>query len=267
MLATLVAGGLASLVVDSLLFPLDTLKTRLQSESGLRALGGCSRLYSGLGPVLLGSAPGAAVFFLVYESCKSLGGSEGPQKGWGGFGGHLGGWGGHMVAAGMGEAAACVLRVPVEVVKQRSQAGAGRSGREVARNTWRREGCRGFYRGLAPTLAREVPFSLVQFPIWEFLKLEVARRSGQPATPWQSAVCGAAGGMVAGGLTTPLDVVKTRMMLGTGERLGTAAVLREIVRRRGWGGLWAGLGPRLAWIALGGTVFFGVYEQTLLLLG
>jgi solute carrier family 25 S-adenosylmethionine transporter 26 len=54
-------------------------------------------------------------------------------------------------------------------------------------------------------------------------------------------------------------------MLGTGPgRPGTAAVLGGLVRREGWRGLLAGLLPRVAWIALGGALFFGVYEQAVL---
>lgn len=54
----LVAGGLAGSAVDIILFPLDTLKTRLQSPAGLRQSGGLKSLYSGIGTTLLGSAPG-----------------------------------------------------------------------------------------------------------------------------------------------------------------------------------------------------------------
>lgn len=48
---------MAGVTVDTVLFPLDTLKTRLQSKAGLRATGGAGRLYAGLSSTLLGSAP------------------------------------------------------------------------------------------------------------------------------------------------------------------------------------------------------------------
>ena len=51
-------GWCTGLVTDVALFPLDTIKTRLQSAQGFRAAGGLSRLYAGLGPAALGSAPG-----------------------------------------------------------------------------------------------------------------------------------------------------------------------------------------------------------------
>lgn len=51
------SGGVAGLVVDIVLFPIDTIKTRLQSEKGLWRSGGFRGIYNGLGPAAAGSAP------------------------------------------------------------------------------------------------------------------------------------------------------------------------------------------------------------------
>ena len=123
------------------------------------------------------------------------------------------------------------MRVPVEVVKQRRQAGEVTSSLAVANQAWKRHGLRGLYRGGLATLAKEVPFSLVQFPLWELLKAEVVKHKGRPTTPAESAVCGSLGGVVAGALTTPLDVVKTRMMLNTGHQEKASSVLFKVVKR------------------------------------
>ncbi|OMJ30211.1 S-adenosylmethionine mitochondrial carrier protein [Smittium culicis] len=53
----LIAGGIAGTSVDTALFPLDTIKTRLQSEKGFRATGGFRGVYSGLSSAVIGSAP------------------------------------------------------------------------------------------------------------------------------------------------------------------------------------------------------------------
>lgn len=52
------SGALAGLAVDLSLFPLDTIKTRLQSEAGFLAAGGFRGVYAGIGSVAIGSAPG-----------------------------------------------------------------------------------------------------------------------------------------------------------------------------------------------------------------
>ena len=71
--------------MDAVLFPLDTIKTRLQSKGGLKTM---RRLYSGIPFTLLGSAPSgklcesekdskkfifsvAALFFTAYEQGKT----------------------------------------------------------------------------------------------------------------------------------------------------------------------------------------------------
>lgn len=52
------AGGCAGTAVDVTLFPLDTIKTRLQSSQGFFKAGGFRGIYSGLGAAAIGSAPG-----------------------------------------------------------------------------------------------------------------------------------------------------------------------------------------------------------------
>lgn len=66
-MVSLIAGGLAGTSVDVALFPIDTIKTRLQSPQGFLAAGGFRGIYNGLGAAAAGSAPGAALFFSVYE--------------------------------------------------------------------------------------------------------------------------------------------------------------------------------------------------------
>ena len=58
---------MAGTSVDVALFPIDTLKTRLQSPQGFLQAGGFRGIYNGLGAAALGSAPGAALFFSTYE--------------------------------------------------------------------------------------------------------------------------------------------------------------------------------------------------------
>ncbi|VDP91368.1 unnamed protein product [Echinostoma caproni] len=64
------------------------------------------------------------------------------------------------------------------------------------------QGFRGLYRGYLSTISREIPFSFIQFPVWEQLKVRLT-----------SAFCGSLAGCTAGAITTPLDVAKTRIML------------------------------------------------------
>ena len=56
------AGGLAGTSVDLLFYPIDSVKTRLQSDHGFYKAGGFRGIYNGLGSVVVGSAPGGILF-------------------------------------------------------------------------------------------------------------------------------------------------------------------------------------------------------------
>ena len=216
----------------------------------------------------MGSAPGAALFFVTYESTKTLLKQKRqasnrdaaipdpwiePLE--------------HMAAASAGEIAACAVRVPTEVVKQRAQAVQYNSslaalGAILAQRqkigwvgVWRE-----MYRGWTITIMREVPFTIIQFPLWEGMK-EWRRRTQRrdEITASESGVFGSIAGAVAAGVTTPLDVLKTRLMLST-EKQSAMVMLGQILRTSGPSAFFAGIGPRIAWISAGGAVFLGSYQ-------
>lgn len=110
---------------------------------------------------------------------------------------------------------ACLFRVPIEIAKQRSQASIGGSGAiRILCEAYQKEGLvRGLYKGFGTTVFREVPFSIIQFPLWEYFKVHWFEMTGYPLTPSGVASCGAISGGIAAAITTPLDVLKTRVML------------------------------------------------------
>lgn len=135
---------------------------------------------------------------------------------------------------------ACLVRVPVEIVKQRRQTSlvsGHRNGFAILWQAYRTEGLfRGIYRGYSSTLLREIPFSLIQFPLWEYMKANWTSTTGTDLTPPAVAACGALAGGIAAGITTPLDVAKTRIMLAEkfeGRRHTVYRVLRGIYAEKG----------------------------------
>lgn len=231
---SLVSGGVAGCVVDIVLFPIDTVKTRLQSESGFWKSGGFRGVYKGLAPAAAGSAPTAALFFCTYESFKSyLSNASGNQS--------LPVI--HMVSASIAEVVSCLIRVPVEIAKQRRQAllvSSDQSAFKILYNSVKAEGIRkGMYRGFGPTIMREIPFSFIQFPLWEYFKSNWTDVTGYPSSPLTVALCGAVAGGIAAGITTPLDVAKTRIMLSQqvgNKRQGVFRILRGIYKEKGFQG-------------------------------
>ncbi|CAD6579332.1 MAG: S-adenosylmethionine transporter [Tremellales sp. Tagirdzhanova-0007] len=278
----LISGAVSGVAVDFLLFPLDTVKTRIQSSQGFWNAGGFKGVYSGVGSVGMGSAPGAASFFVTYEALKARLPELSP------FLNHSPGLN-HMLSASGAEFVSCLIRVPTEVVKSRTQTnsyGSNQSSLSTAMFTARNEGIRGFYRGFGITIARELPFTSIQFPLYEALKSQLSRRylSGRRPSPGEAGVCGMIAGGTAAALTTPLDVVKTRVMLEaltSTTQTSTPPVaaqglspirqpspsvlsfpprLIHILRTEGPRALFGGWVPRTLAISLGGAVFLGIYD-------
>ncbi|KAJ5529102.1 hypothetical protein N7527_002495 [Penicillium freii] len=303
---SLISGAIAGLTVDCSLYPLDTIKTRLQKARDLTApqtrvsLRQTFRgIYAGLPSVLFGSAPSAASFFIVYDGVKRTllapqpaNSKTNPQSR-----SHI--LLTHSLASSLGEIAACAVRVPTEVIKQRAQAGlfggssllalkdilslrhAAPTSTTTASSTPAAK--RGYsqvfrelYRGAGITIAREIPFTVLQFTMWESMKeaygkrylrtKETASSLAETQIPAStSAMFGSVAGAIAAGLTTPLDVIKTRVMLARRGDGGVDAPVRvkEIVRgiaREGPGAFWRGITPRVTWIGIGGAVFLGSYQ-------
>ncbi|KAL5341574.1 Pkinase-domain-containing protein [Aspergillus crustosus] len=292
------AGAIAGLTVDCSLYPLDTIKTRLQKARhhgpsvptpSLSLRQTIRGIYAGLPSVLLGSAPSAASFFIVYDGVKrSLLSSSNPDSQ----------SRSHKIltqslASSMGEIAACAVRVPTEVVKQRAQAGLfGGSSllalkdilaqRHPDPTSGAKRGygqvIRELYRGAGITIAREIPFTVLQFTMWEAMKESYAKRRLQgseaglgsgvvaqvPAST--SAMFGSIAGAISAGVTTPLDVIKTRVMLarrGGGAEGNSSVKIKDVVQeisKEGLGAFFRGIQPRVAWIGIGGAIFLGSYQ-------
>ncbi|XP_014292249.1 S-adenosylmethionine mitochondrial carrier protein homolog [Halyomorpha halys] len=181
----------------------------------------------------------------------------------------------HMTAAAISEVVSCIVRVPTEVIKQRRQACIhDGSSLWILKSVLRNEGPLGLYKGFWTTVLRDAPYSVIQFPLWEYFKMNFRKmRNGQEPTPSEGALSGAVAGAIAGAATTPLDVVKTRIMLSTGATDATrrpkvkmVPIIAQIYKDHGVMGFFAGFVPRVIWIFLGGGIFFGAYEKACVLI-
>ncbi len=157
-----------------------------------------------------------------------------------------------------------------------------------------------WYRGLVPTLWRDVPFSAIYWASYEAVKHWYAgkwlRSRAAPDvldTISLSFVSGATAGMVAAMITTPFDVAKTRRQLYFNDNHGNApapdgsrgsmhskscpvhqskgstlpstsilAHLKHIWRNEGLAGLTLGMGPRIAKVAPSCAIMISCYEAT-----
>ena len=74
---------------------------------------------------------------------------------------------------------------------------------------------------------------------------------------------GAFAGSFSGLVTTPLDVVKTRLMTfqQQSDRGRIIPEIKAIIKQEGISGLFKGAKVRMLYLSVGGSAFFGIYEH------
>ena len=212
----MIAGSLAGVTEHTMLFPLDTIRvtpiqTNLQANSSgslslsatFRALykdAGFKRMWRGVESVILGCIPAHAAFFSIYEYSKHSFHIEMDH--------HL-----YFFSTFVTGAVATIAHdsiiTPMDVIKQRIQLN-GRTGALVmARKLIKEEGVVSLYRSLPVTMMMNIPFSGLLVTINENLKSYFLGEHYEGMLGYF--VCAAIAGSVSAALTTPMDVIKTRM--------------------------------------------------------
>lgn len=278
----LVAGALGRFTAVSIMFPVDTIKTRLQ----LHGANCCSPLqwsdalkkplFRGVGSSLMGQVPNGMLVYGSYELYKREISKRWPE---------LDTQYVRLFSAMVSDITGSIWLAPFEGTKQRVQAGLFPSIRAAFVETYQQKGITGLYAGYKAQVIRDIAFHMVQLPLYEAVKdgwvggmhplLErrglrdpppqralFAREPPALAT-WESMICGALTGATSGALTTPIDVVKTRLMASQAT-LGSSSIRKavvDILAREGPLGFTAGLAQRATYISLGSAIFFTVFEQ------
>ncbi|CAD6197212.1 unnamed protein product [Caenorhabditis auriculariae] len=282
----LAAGALAGAVEHCVMFPFDSVKTRMQSlcpcpetkcPTPVHSLmsivkrEGWMRPLRGMNAVAVGSMPAHALYFTVYDKMKEF------------LTGNTVGHGNSLSYAASGVFATLIhdaVMNPAEVVKQRMQMAFSPYGSslECVRCIYRREGLGAFYRSYTTQLAMNVPFQAVHFTCYEFWQQIL--NPEHKYDPKSHLIAGGLAGGLAAALTTPMDCVKT--VLNTqqtaetvegsaagGRRIlvaaayqyrGVSDAIRTIYTQRGVGGFVCGLQARVIFQMPATALAWSVYE-------
>ncbi|KAB0376261.1 hypothetical protein FD755_012904 [Muntiacus reevesi] len=127
------------------------------------------------------------------------------------------------------------------------------------------------WRGWTPTILRDVPFSAMYWYNYEVLKKWLCARSGlYEPTFMINFTSGALSGSFAAVVTLPFDVVKTQKQtqlwiyesqkISVPLQMSTWTIMKNIVAKNGFSGLFTGLIPRLIKIAPACAVMISTYE-------
>ncbi|KAI4384428.1 hypothetical protein MLD38_002587 [Melastoma candidum] len=257
-LRSALAGGLSCALSTSLMHPVDTIKTRVQASSlsfgdiiGKIPEIGARGLYRGSLPAIWGQFSSHGLRTGIFEASKLILINVAPS---------IPDIQVQSLASFCSTFLGTAVRIPCEVLKQRLQAGLFDNVGEALIATWQQDGPKGFFRGTGATLCREVPFYVAGMGLYEESKKLVQRVLGRDLEPWETIAVGALSGGLAAIVTTPFDVMKTRMMTARGRSLPMSMVAITILRREGPLGLFKGAVPRFFWIAPLGAMNFAGYE-------
>ena len=226
---------------------------------------GVSSWWKGLSPTLLMAVPATVIYYTAYDQLKVTFGFQSDKK--------------NLMAPVFAGALARIVAVlcvtPLELLRTKIQSRQNYTYSQlwsVVKAAIHTKGVLSLWRGLFPTLLRDVPFSIFYWVGYEFLKYKFLLNE-----PFQSRypnvvplIAGSISGATAAVLTNPLDVVKTHMQVGLGEssngqvrQLGSGSlfqVMRTVVSEYGIIGLYAGLVPRMAKIAPACAIMISSYE-------
>ncbi|XP_017270463.1 solute carrier family 25 member 55b isoform X1 [Kryptolebias marmoratus] len=126
---------------------------------------------------------------------------------------------------------------------------------QITKDLLRTSGVAGLYKGLGATLMRDIPFSVVYFPLFAHLHQLGRHSSEDPSVPFYwSFMSGCLAGSVAAVAVSPCDVVKTRVQSlkkGANEETynGVVDCVRNILRKEGPMAFLKGAGCRALVIA------------------
>lgn len=258
--ATTLGSATAGIVSRIFTHPIDTAKSRLQaqyaatSNQAPKYLGtkdvlirtfrteGIAGLYRGFGAILVGGTPGTVIYLCTYEAAKAqlsqwkyniFDQKSGKESLMGG-----GDFLVHFSSGLIAEAVACIVYVPVDVIKERLQvqhssmktSNSYTGSYDALIKIAKTEGMGGVYKGYAATLASFGSFSAFYFMFYERLKAETRQYLFDPEHleppeviqkeelpfPWL-VLCSCSAGGLASWLTSPLDMAKLRLQVQRGE--------------------------------------------------
>ena len=238
---TVLAGACARLVAQTILHPLDVIRTRSQTKNPIEATL-LEALPFGLAPQMLLSVPAGSIQFAMVKywrtQIEAAFGDRCTSTAAGRFFTQL------FAAAG-GAACAGSVRIPQEVVKQGCMAEMYPNAIKAVETISQEKGVAGFYKGAVATISRDVAWNSLSFALFRVFLEAFAVQSAQ-----LNYALGIVAGCLAACATHPIDVIKTRIMTSSGDAASVGIVegLRNLVDEEGPGVLLSGLVPRLLYL-------------------
>lgn len=266
--AKLINGGIAGLIGVTCVFPIDLAKTRLQNQQNGQ------RMYTSMSDCLIktirsegyfGMYRGAAVNLTLVtpEKAIKLAANDFFRQALSKDGKKLTLIKEMLAGCGAGTCQV-IVTTPMEMLKiqlqdagrlaaqkklMASQAGLNGAAVEpisprptaiaISRELLREKGIAGLYKGLGATILRDVPFSIIYFPLFANLNKLGQKTPDEKSPFFVSFLAGCAAGSIAAVAVNPCDVIKTRLQsLQRGVNEDTYSGIIDCTRK-----IWRSEGP------------------------
>jgi hypothetical protein len=167
-----------------------------------------------------------------------------------------------------------IVTNPVVVVKTRFEIVGNNqyaSVKDVVSSIYKKEGLKGFYTGILPTLYRDVPYAGIQYSAYKFGMDLYSKYVLNGRNPYESSmlvsIFGAASATYAVLMTYPFDNIRVRMQchdlasIANVKLSGLTSTVKEVYVEEGIRGFYVGLLPRLLKKATSSAVIWALYES------
>jgi len=276
-----VAAGLS----EAATMPIDFAKVRLQLQS--RAIGsgsaaagvhyagmadcigrtvraeGPGALFRGIGPALARQCGYTGLSFFLYEPILSR---ISPNAG------RDAGFTNRLLAGGAAGGMGISVLNPMEVVKTQLQAAGDTktSAPDIIKRILRTDGVLGFWAGIGPNITRTFLVCAAELGTYDEVKTQMVSKNLLQDGPEAHLCASSAAGFASASVSTPVDVIKTRLMNQAGARMAAHSATQQyrgvldafvtIVKREGPAALYQGFVPVLTRKVLWCSSFFLTYE-------
>lgn len=281
------AGSVTTLFTDVIMHPIDCIKILQQSDAGyglslqdaavaLWERDGVSGFYSGFLTYAVSDAAGGALKFAVWELWKrqmqtpssTTAPSTSTSPTFDVTSSLWFQWGYLFVGAALAFVASSVAIVPGEYVKNQLQMDRYDGLTEAVTGIMASRGIPGFFVGYDAVMYRDVPYTMLELGLYEVFKTALfsSQSSSDSSKPrsvgvWDDVLAAALTGGITAFLTTPLDVIKTKLMVDDAYAgYSFLDCWLATVESHGIGSVFAGVVARIAWILPFVTIYLPTYD-------
>ncbi len=251
------SGTVSRATKEVLLHPFDTIRARLQVMKQNETFDGLyDNLYEGLMPALIGGIPASGVFFAVKDFTKKKLKFAGLNK---------------QQATIVSVAAANIpywlIKTPAEVIKTRQQIDSNDTTLMLFKNIIEEKGAVDglsiIYSSYFSNFAYALPADILKFLAYEYLTLMIFHKEDkEKLNPLEASFTGALASLLSQSITTPLDVVRTRIMESKNDKTNIVSTMKSIIEDEGFNKLFAGSIPRSIRSIASGAIQFASLEMT-----